>query len=188
MNDDKFLYNMFITQLSDNDNRHHSCLTDLVLLKDYPNIMRTRLEDVDIEGDVKPAYAGTYRHHMNAEKMKRYLEQNIVECYEISNWELFIRLRSGESFIYDGFYNRVIFDHYDDELTDEQETREFAKNLRKLLDHNFMTQDQLAMKIGVDRKTINRYVNGVRLPDGITLRKMSRALKCSIDDFFYKKF
>lgn len=188
MNQDKFLYDRFISMLFELDHRRHSCLTDLVLLKDFPSIMRTKLEDADIEGDVYPTYAGAYRHHMNAERMKRYLEQNIVECYDINNWELFIRLKNGDKFVYDSFHNIVTFDRYDNELTDEEETREFAKNLRKLLDHNFMTQDQLATKIGVDRKTINRYVNGVRLPDGITLRKMARALKCSIDDFFYKKY
>ena len=118
--------------------------------------------------------------------MRRYLEDNIIEHYEINQWELFIRLRNNDQFVYDGFYNVIKFDSYGDELTDEQELKELRINLKKMLDRRFMTQEELAQEIGVDRVTVNRYLNGKRIPDAIVLRKIAKALKCSVIDLYYR--
>lgn len=182
--DDRFLYDQFITALFESN----SCLTDLVFLKDYRSIRNSKIED-DADNEVKGKYVELYQHHVNAEKMKRYIEQNMIDCYAINEWDLFIKLRNGDEFIFDSYRNAVSFDLYKNgELTDEEERREFTKNLKKLLDRNYMTQEELANKTGISRLSINNYINGKQLPDAMKLRKMAKALGCSTEDFFYKKY
>ena len=187
MNDDTFLYNKLMSSLFTLDSKHHSCLNDLVFLKDYRKVMTTKLPDEDeFAEELKGKYASIYRQDILAERMRRYLEDNIIEHYEINQWELFIRLRNNDQFVYDGFYNVITFNSYGDELTDEQELKELRKNLKKMLDRRFMTQEELANEVGVDRKTINRYLNGDRIPDAIVLVKIAKALKCSVMDLYYR--
>jgi len=45
-----------------------------------------------------------------------------------------------------------------------------------------ITQGDLAYKIGVRPMTIYYYEAGVRMPNAATLKKLARALNCSIDD------
>lgn len=187
MNKDKFLYDTFISMLFVLDGRHHSCLNDLIFLKDYRKIMTTKLEDEN-DDEIKGKYSGAYKHQADAERMRRYLEENVMEYYNINRWELFVRLKNGDRFIYDSFYNVVKFDSYSDELTDEQEAKELTNNLKKMMDRKFMSQTQLAKEIGVDRVTINRYINGKRIPDAVVLRKIAKALDCSVVDFYYKHY
>lgn len=187
MNKDEFLYNTFISMLFILDGKHHSCLNDLVFLKDYKKIMAIKLEDENNDG-MKGEYSGIYRHQVNAEKMRRYLEENVMEYYNINKWELFVRLKNGDRFIYDNFYNVVKFDSYSDELTDEQEARELANNLKKIMDRKFISQERLAKEVGVDRITINRYINGKRIPDAVVLRKIAKVLDCSVVDFYYRHY
>lgn len=182
-NDDDFLYEQFVTALFESN----SCLTDLVFLKDYRNIKNSKLED-ECDG-VKGRYASLYQHHVNAEKMRRYIEQNMISYYAINEWDLFIELQNGDKFIFDSHHNTVTFNLYKNgDLTEAQEMREFAKNLKKLLERNYMTQDDLANTIGVSRLTVNRYINGKRVPDYITLSKLAKVLKCSVNDFYYKEY
>lgn len=184
-----FLYETFLSMLFDMDSKHHSCLTDLVFLKDYRKIKNSKLEDEDECDDVKATYVSLYKHHVEAEKMKRYIEQNKIKCYAINEWDLFIELKNGDKFVYDSYHNTVIFNlHKINELTEEQEIKEFARNLCRLINRNGMTQQEFAKSIGVSRVTVNRYMNGKQIPDYLTLSKMARALKCSVDDFYYKEY
>lgn len=189
MRRDNFLYDRLMSMLFVLDSKRHSCLNDLVFLKDYKKVMTTKLEDEDdFAEELKGKYASVYRHDIMAERMRLYLEANIIEHYEINEWELFVRLKNGDQFIYDSFYNVIKFDSYGHELTDEEEFKEFKRNLKKMMDRRFMTQEELADKIGIDRKTINRYINGKRIPDAIVLRKIAKALNCSVIDFYYRHF
>lgn len=189
MRKDDFVYDTFMSMLFVLDSRHHSCLNDLVFLKDYKKIMTTKLKgEEEVEEELKGKYASVYRHDILAERMRRYLEENIIEHYMLNEWELVIRLRNGDRFVYDSFCNIVRFDSYGDKLTDEEELKEFKRNLKKMLDRRFMTQEDLANKIGVDRVTVNRYLNGKRIPDAIVLVKIAKALDCSVIDFYYRHF
>ena len=187
---DEYLYDNFLSMLPQIDSRHHSCLADLALLKDYQTIMRNKLEGEDNGKEkVKRRYTGLYSHEVNAEKMRRYIIENAVDYYAVNKWDLFVLLKNGDKFIYDSFSNTVEFDLYEnDELTRDQKIKEFTRNLKKILDRNFMTQEELANRIGVSRITINRYATGKQVPDYLTLSEMARILKCSVDDFYYKKY
>jgi DNA-binding XRE family transcriptional regulator len=138
---------------------------------------------------VKDEYIDLYKHHVKVDNMKQYIEENVTTYHAISNWDLFVELKNGDRFIYDSFSNTVIFDLYEtDELTDEQELKEFARNLKKMIRRSFITQEELADRIGVNRVSINRYLNGKQIPDSMTLHKIAKALNCSTEDFFYRKY
>ena len=188
MSNDEFLYNSFMSMLFDLDSKHHSCLNDLSRLKNYRQVMETKLENENDEDGMKGSYAGIYRHHIRAERMRHYLEQNIAEYYAVNQWDLFVRLKNGDKFIYDSFDNIVKFDLYSNELTDEEEDAEFAKNLKKIMRRRFRNQEQLAKETGIDRISISRYVSGKRMPDGSAIRKLAKALNCSPNDFYYRHF
>ena len=188
MSRNAYLYDRLLSMLFDIDSKHHTILTDLFLLKDYHKIMSTKFEDESVDA-VKVRYEGLYRHHVQAEKMRRYLEQNISDCYDINEWDLFVQLNNGDKFIYDSFYNRITFDIYkSDELTREQEAKEFRKNLKKFMDRKRLTQEELAERIGVTRLTINKYLNGQSNPSHWVVRDMAKVLGCSVEDFYYKRY
>ena len=44
-----------------------------------------------------------------------------------------------------------------------------------------LSQGQIGLACGVDRKTISAYVNGASVPDATTLGKLCKALKVSTD-------
>ena len=46
------------------------------------------------------------------------------------------------------------------------------------------TQAELAMRVGVSRKTINTVENGVFVPSTTVALKIARALECSVEDLF----
>lgn len=49
-------------------------------------------------------------------------------------------------------------------------------------------QEQLADMVGTSQTMISRYVGGGVIPSAIVLRKIAKALDCSMDDFFYKDY
>jgi transcriptional regulator with XRE-family HTH domain len=57
-----------------------------------------------------------------------------------------------------------------------------SKNILRYLNRYGMTQVQLAEKIGVNPVTMSRWMNGVRPPTVYALKRIARALGCTIDD------
>ena len=190
MTGDRYLFNMFLNQLSVIDSNNHSCLNDMICLSDYQQIVNQKLEDEDeTKLDIQKGYGSQYDFYVKAEKIKRYIEQNVEEYFEINEWELFVRLKNGDKFIYDSFNNIADFIAYEsDDLTEEQMKKEFAKNLKKLMKHKWINQEELAERIGTTQVMISRYVNGQCLPGMIMLKKIAKALNCSTEDFYYKHF
>jgi transcriptional regulator with XRE-family HTH domain len=64
----------------------------------------------------------------------------------------------------------------------------FGNNLESLLDEKGMSQNQLAMKIGVDRATVSRYINKQRMPTIKKFINICVALGCDPYDLlpFYE--
>lgn len=57
-----------------------------------------------------------------------------------------------------------------------------SKNILRYLERYDMTQVQLAEKIGVNPVTMSRWMNGVRTPTVYAMKRIARALGCTIDD------
>lgn len=65
--------------------------------------------------------------------------------------------------------------------------KSFGAKVRELREALKMSQDFLAVKIGVSRATVNRIENGHHCPDAAALFNLSEALKVPIEDFRPKK-
>ena len=120
----------------------------------------------------------------------RITEDDVEEYRELNEWDLLIIFKDGRRFIYDRFTNAFKGVYYDNinEITEEQERREFAYRLRSLMGRRWINQDQLAEMIGTTQPMISRYVRGEAVPNAITLRKIAKALEYSMDDFFDRDY
>lgn len=120
----------------------------------------------------------------------RITDDDVEEYVEINEWDLLIIFKDGRRFIYDRFTNAYKVVYYDsiDKLTDEQERHEFAYRLRSLMGRRWINQDQLAEMVGTSQVMISRYVRGEVMPNALMLRKIAKALKYSMDDFFDRDY
>ncbi len=57
----------------------------------------------------------------------------------------------------------------------------FARQLRIALAVQWIRQCKLAKEIGCSPSSINHYANGSRIPDGLTIANVARALHVSAD-------
>lgn len=128
-------------------------------------------------------YPWCYALHINPFIKK----SDIKEVKEINQWELLFIFRNGEKIIYDtdSGYHRNIFYKNINELTEEQEKKEFGYALRSMMRRRFVTQEELAKSIGTSQTMVSHYMTGRHIPNGIILRKISKVLNCSIDELFY---
>lgn len=61
--------------------------------------------------------------------------------------------------------------------------RLFSKNLRRMMQEDGITQEELANAIGVSQTTISRCITGQCMPSFFTIVKISDELCCSLEDF-----
>lgn len=120
----------------------------------------------------------------------RISEDDVEEYVEINEWDLLIIFRDGRRFIYDRFtkaYKEIYYDSVND-ITEEQEKRELAYRIRSLMGRRWINQDELAEMVGTSQIMISRYVRGETVPSAIMLRKIAKALRYSMDDFFDRDY
>lgn len=111
----------------------------------------------------------------------------IKEVKEINQWELLFIFVNGEKIIYDidtGYHRNLFYKNIND-LTEEQEKREFGYALRSMMRRRWITQEELAKNIGTTQAMISRYVSGKALPNILIGRKIAKVLGCSMDELFY---
>ena len=115
--------------------------------------------------------------------------KDIEEAYMVNDYDLFVKLKNGDKYLYDTFTNYFSgFYPEDYELTDDDWLMSFKTKLRKIMYHKRISQDELADCLNVSRRTISRYINGETIPDALTFKKISLALNCDMNDFFYKEY
>lgn len=117
-------------------------------------------------------------------------KDDVKSIEEMNDWDIVITFNDGRKILYDkctGYYKNISYSDIN-ELTEEQEKREFAYKLRSLMRRNYITQDELAAEINITQAMVSRYVRGETIPTAITLRKIAKALNCSMDDFFDRNF
>lgn len=61
------------------------------------------------------------------------------------------------------------------------------ENLRKIREKRKMTQEQLAQKLDVGRTTVTLWELGVNSPRADMLVKLSKVLRCKVDDLLCTK-
>lgn len=61
----------------------------------------------------------------------------------------------------------------------------FKNNIKVFRAKYDMTQEDLAQKIGVTRKTINTIENGIFIPSTLLALKIAQAFGTTVEDIFY---
>lgn len=115
---------------------------------------------------------------------------DVEEMTEINEWDLLIVFKNGRKVLFDrftGYYQNVFYDDVN-EITEEQEAKELAMRLRSIMNRKGITQEQLASELNTTQAMISRYIRGECIPSAIVLRRISKVLNCSMDEFFYKKY
>lgn len=116
-------------------------------------------------------------------------EEDILEIRRLNFYDIMVKRKDGKVFIYDNFSNSVRYVYYEsDDLTDEQYRHEFTRTLRTKLSRTSRSQEEIAQAVGISLVSLNRYLNGHRTPDYITLHRLAKALDCPITDFYYQKY
>lgn len=115
------------------------------------------------------------------------LDAGHIVYYEPIGYDcLEIRLDSDEVIIFDNSTcsaRRLPPDS--DEMTEEQFKKEFGFRLRRILEHKGLTQMELSDATGIPQCHISGYINGKHTPSFYIMHKISKALRCSVDDFRY---
>ena len=114
-------------------------------------------------------------------------KDDIKMIKEINQWELLFIFKNGEKIIYDidSGYHRHIFYKSINNLTEEQERREFGYALRSMMRKKWINQEDLAKSVGTSQTMISHYMTGRSIPGGMMLRKISKVLDCSMDELFF---
>lgn len=60
-----------------------------------------------------------------------------------------------------------------------------GNHLRVFRARHGLTQEQLAERVGVTRKTINTVENGVFIPSTVLALKLARSLDATVEELFY---
>lgn len=115
---------------------------------------------------------------------------DVEEIIEYNKWDIVIIFKNGQRYSYDTLtdYHRLIFYNDVAELTEEQEAREFARKLLKMMQRKWITQEELAERIGTSQTMISRYITGQCIPNYRVVVKIAKVLNCSTDAFRYDDY
>lgn len=107
---------------------------------------------------------------------------------EVSFDELIITLDNGERLLYDNSLHSITnLSKNPNDMNEKEFAREFGMRLNKLMIGKGVTQQELALSIGVNQGTISRYLNGKKLPSFYKIYKIAECLGCSVDELTYSK-
>lgn len=108
----------------------------------------------------------------------------MTDWHPISRNEIFIKTENGEQYTY-SFIGHVLRKlkppKSDIDILSEEEWREvFAEQLCYKMKARGIFQDRLSELTGISRVTINRYINGKATPSTYNIRRIAKALGCSV--------
>lgn len=120
-----------------------------------------------------------------------FLEYTGVDPDEIDNLEqlsvteLLATMKDGTRYVFDRADRPTVRRLNDDlvNMTDEEMGIDFCARFDSLLRHRGHTLRTLAEATGISNQTLSRYARGLTEPRMSDLRKMARALKCTLNDF-----
>jgi len=111
-------------------------------------------------------------------------KENIKKIIKFSEQELLIEENSGSKYIYNSIDNSIRGVRYKDKLTDEDNKKEFKYRLRNAILLSGITQKELAEQAHISEVSVSRYLNGVRIPNYITTKKLADVLGISVNDLY----
>lgn len=112
------------------------------------------------------------------------IEDEIEEVRALNSHDLLVKFKNGRQDIFDTFANTSRRIDHDQPLSDEHRRLVFKRRLQSMMNRKWVTQDELAKRIGTSQQMISRYLTGQSIPSAITLKKIAEALDCHTDDFY----
>lgn len=112
----------------------------------------------------------------------------IVDWYPSAQMEITVKLYDGRKFSYDWLSKNAIsiYDPEEDDDVDEKEWRKiFSNNLTRKMRNFGMTQDELSYITGISQVTISKYINCKATPSTYNVRRISKALRCTVSELMY---
>lgn len=117
------------------------------------------------------------------------LTDHIVDWYPSAQMEITVKLDDGRKYAYDWLPKvaTLIYDPKEesDDIDEEEWRLVFSNNLYRKLRNFGMTQDVLSELTGISQVTISKYLNGRATPSMYNVRKIARALRCTISELTY---
>lgn len=115
---------------------------------------------------------------------------DVVKYEWFDNMELMIELNDGTKFLYDYMDKSIIFlrsRNRDQKIErDEDQWRmEFARRLRKKMQHRCMSQTTLSKLTKLSMSSISNYLNGKSLPSIYVTQKIADSLDCQVSDLLH---
>ena len=110
-------------------------------------------------------------------------DEKIVRVEKIRTDRIRIDLDDGKQYDYDSRL-KILMPVYTGHGESNNDTiiKEFVLNMFVEMKTRGVSQEDLADMTGISQATISRYTNGDSVPDLIALRKIARALGCSVAD------
>lgn len=113
------------------------------------------------------------------------LSDKIIDWYPSAQLEITIKLNNGQKYAYDWMTKKIltVYDPDDAEDISEKEWRLiFSSNLLKKMRNVSMKQDDLSYATGISQVTISKYINCKTTPSTYNLKRIAKALKCSVGE------
>ena len=113
-------------------------------------------------------------------------EEEIESYMYVSPYDIFIKFKDGRKYIYDqtrNYLRPILYKHY--ELTEEEFKKEFSIRLRSYMGRHYITQEDMAKRIGTGQTMLYRYCNGLVLPSVYKIQLIANVLKYPLESFFY---
>ena len=110
-----------------------------------------------------------------------------MESYEYDGgYGIIIKSIDGKELYYDDLNNSIRYLPIDkDSLTEDEYRNEFGYRVRTMMARRGITQLMLSEITKIGQAQLSRYINGKTTPSNYIVRKIARALDCTIDELSY---
>ena len=135
--------------------------------------------------DMAGVSTGHFSQHMmnHARHVNPFITEDDIDKLEwLNKFDILVKTKDGEVHIYDAIDRKTRFVKYSEPLTKDEDIKEFGYGLRRALERYYKTETELANYLNVHRMTINRYVNGLYLPDAYILDRILKFFKIDINE------
>lgn len=104
----------------------------------------------------------------------------------VSKDDVLIIFTDGKKYIYDVLTGMSRYIKYNcvDDMTNDDWVREFKERLNIMISRSYMSQTELAQKLGTTQPMVSRYISGRDMPSTYIINKLIKVLKCELDDLF----
>ena len=124
-----------------------------------------------------------------AERLKlmyRPIFERAVEYEEVSPTEMIIKTDDGHVYLYDTWGDTIRHMPSDSDMDKDRFAMEVGERIRRIMDKRGITQEELSESTGISQTMISRYILGKNIPGLHAADKISRALRCTVNDLLYR--